>query len=188
MPENRRAAFHQTFVRAHHLKHVEKRKEGDMANVHYGKIGDIWKHLPLTEILSIESPSLYWESHAGSSHYALTHSPERDYGIFHFAHSASQSEILNTAIYTQLLKGYEDNGQLRLYPGSPLRCHAEFCVETIGKETGQDGGMLETSPEHPLQIAVRSWWWQKNPCHSLEAGNYSHITSSPEILTFPASS
>jgi hypothetical protein len=68
------------------------------------------------------------------------------------------------------------------------RCHAEFCVETIGKETGQDGGMLETSPEHPLQIAVRSWWWQKNPCHSLEAGNYSHITSSPEILTFPASS
>ncbi len=94
--------------------------EQDMANLHYGNIGDIWKHLPLTEILSIESPSMYWESHAGSSHYALTHSPERDYGIFYFADHASQSEILNNAVYTQLLKSYERNGLLRLYPGSPL--------------------------------------------------------------------
>ena len=91
-----------------------------MANVHYGNIGDIWKHLPLAEILAIESPSRYWESHAGSSHYALTHSPERDYGIFYFAHAASQSEILTHAVYTQLLKGYERNGLLRLAPGSPL--------------------------------------------------------------------
>jgi 23S rRNA (adenine2030-N6)-methyltransferase len=53
-----------------------------MANIHYGNIGDIWKHLPLAEILAIEAPSAYWESHAGSSHYALTHSPEREYGIF----------------------------------------------------------------------------------------------------------
>ncbi len=35
-----------------------------MANVHYGGIGDIWKHLPLAEILSIETPSTYWESHS----------------------------------------------------------------------------------------------------------------------------
>jgi 23S rRNA (adenine2030-N6)-methyltransferase len=91
-----------------------------MANLHYGNIGDIWKHLPLAEILSIESPSTYWESHAGSSHYALTHSPERDYGIFYFADSARQSEMLTHAVYTQLLKGYERNGLLGLYPGSPL--------------------------------------------------------------------
>lgn len=91
-----------------------------MANIHYGNIGDIWKHLPLAEILAIEAPSVYWESHAGSSHYTLTHSPERDYGVFHFARAASQSEILNTAVYTQFLKGYERNGQLRLFPGSPL--------------------------------------------------------------------
>lgn len=91
-----------------------------MANVHYGKIGDIWKHLPLAEILAIESPSQYWESHAGSSHYALTHSPERDYGIFYFAHAADQSELLNHAIYPQLLKKYKHDGLLSLYPGSPL--------------------------------------------------------------------
>jgi 23S rRNA (adenine2030-N6)-methyltransferase len=91
-----------------------------MTNIHYGNIGDIWKHLSLAEILAIEAPSAYWESHAGSSHYALTHSPEREYGIFYFAHTANQSEVLNTAVYTQLLKGYERNGQLRLFPGSPL--------------------------------------------------------------------
>lgn len=78
-----------------------------MANVHYGTIGDIWKHLPLAEILAIETPTRYWESHAGSSHYVLTHSPERDYGIFYFAHAASQSELLSHAVYLHLLKRYE---------------------------------------------------------------------------------
>jgi 23S rRNA (adenine2030-N6)-methyltransferase len=91
-----------------------------MANSHYGNIGDVWKHLPLAEILAIESPSRYWESHAGSSHYALTPSPEREYGIFYFAHAVNQSELLTHAVYPQLLKGYEHNGRLRLFPGSPL--------------------------------------------------------------------
>jgi 23S rRNA A2030 N6-methylase RlmJ len=91
-----------------------------MANVHYGNIGDIWKHLPLAEILAIEAPNTYWESHAGSSHYALTHSPEREYGIFYFARAANQSKLLSHAVYTQLLKGYERNGLLRLYPAGVL--------------------------------------------------------------------
>ena len=33
-----------------------------MANRHYGRIGDVWKHLPLAEILRIERPGEYWES------------------------------------------------------------------------------------------------------------------------------
>gem|GEM_PF-3449085 len=37
---------------------------GKMANKHFGSIGDIWKHLPLAEILEIERPRNYWESHA----------------------------------------------------------------------------------------------------------------------------
>jgi 23S rRNA (adenine2030-N6)-methyltransferase len=113
-----------------------------MANVHYGNIGDIWKHLSLAEILAIETPSVYWESHAGSSHYALTHTPERDFGIFTFARAASQSQRLNTAVYSQLLKGYEHNGQLQLYPGSPLQAmrvlqphHATFVFCDIDPES-----------------------------------------------------
>jgi hypothetical protein len=36
-----------------------------MANIHYAKIGDVWKHLPLAEVLSIERPGRYWEATSG---------------------------------------------------------------------------------------------------------------------------
>jgi hypothetical protein len=36
-----------------------------MANRHFGKIGAVWKHLALAEILAGENPRAYWESHAG---------------------------------------------------------------------------------------------------------------------------
>jgi 23S rRNA (adenine2030-N6)-methyltransferase len=65
-----------------------------MANVHYARIGDVWKHLPLAEILGIERPGRYWESHAGSSSYPLTRSPERDYGVFLFLERAVRSSAL----------------------------------------------------------------------------------------------
>ncbi len=38
-----------------------------MANRHFGRIGDVWKHLPLAEILLLETPRRYWETHAGSA-------------------------------------------------------------------------------------------------------------------------
>ena len=47
-----------------------------MAKGHYARIGDVWKHLPLAEVLSIERPGRYWESHAGPSSYSLTRSPD----------------------------------------------------------------------------------------------------------------
>jgi len=52
-----------------------------VANRHYAKIADVWKHLPLTELLAVERPTRYLESHAGSAQYPLTASPERDYGF-----------------------------------------------------------------------------------------------------------
>lgn len=91
-----------------------------MANTHYGQIGDVWKHLPLAEILSIEAPSIYWESHAGSAQYTLTHSAERDYGVFFFASNASRSPALADSRYREILRHYEQRGRLTVYPGSPL--------------------------------------------------------------------
>ena len=133
-----------------------------MANSHYGNIGDVWKHLPLAEILEIESPSRYWESHAGSSHYALTHSPEREYGIFYFAHAASQSELLTHAVYPQLLKGYEQDGLLRLFPGSPLLAmtvlqphHTAFLFCDIDQESLSaitDDGARVGLPQEAVQV------------------------------------
>lgn len=55
-----------------------------MTNRHFGTIGDIWKHLLLAEILRVEKPFSYWESHADSALYTLTHSIQRDYGVFYF--------------------------------------------------------------------------------------------------------
>jgi len=90
-----------------------------MANIHYGRIGDVWKHLPLAEILHIERPRVYWDSHAGSALYPLTHSAERDYGVFFFASHASESLALVDSRYREILFHCEPHGILTAYPGSP---------------------------------------------------------------------
>ena len=51
-----------------------------VANRHFGKAADVWKHLPLLEILSIERPRQDWESHAGSAEYTWVDDHERRYG------------------------------------------------------------------------------------------------------------
>ncbi len=91
-----------------------------MANRHFGKIGDIWKHLPLAEILNIETPRRYWESHAASARYPLTHSDERDYGIYHFIDQSSQQVWLRDSVYTAILTKMAAGDHLTDYPGSPL--------------------------------------------------------------------
>jgi 23S rRNA (adenine2030-N6)-methyltransferase len=91
-----------------------------MANVHYAKIGDVWKHLPLAEVLAIERPGRYWESHAGSSSYPLTRSPERDYGVFLFLERAGSSSALKGSAYLRLLYLRERGRTSPTYPGSPL--------------------------------------------------------------------
>lgn len=91
-----------------------------MANVHYAKIGDIWKHLPISQILSIEQPNFYAESHAGSAQYPLTHSKDRDYGVFHFLDHTKDSIALDNSAYAKLLRRFIENKPSMIYPGSPL--------------------------------------------------------------------
>ncbi|MDF5732029.1 MAG: 23S rRNA (adenine(2030)-N(6))-methyltransferase RlmJ [Rhizonema sp. PD38] len=91
-----------------------------MANRHYAEIGDLWKHLPLAEILSLEQPRLYCETHAGSAQYHLTHSWERDYGFFQFFAEAKKFPALQVSQYLNVLRtcqGEDEN--LSIYPGSP---------------------------------------------------------------------
>lgn len=59
-----------------------------MANRRFGRVGDVWRHLPLLEVLALESPAEYWETHSGAALYPLTHSPGRDYGVYHFVKHA----------------------------------------------------------------------------------------------------
>lgn len=90
-----------------------------MANVHYAKIGDVWKHLSLAEVLRIECPRRYWGSHAGSSSYPLTRSPERDYGAFAFMERTDRSPGPEGSTYARLSARHCD-GDAPTYPGSPL--------------------------------------------------------------------
>ena len=126
-----------------------------MANVHYAEIGDVWKHLPLAEVLAIEAPRRYLESHSGSSSYPLTASPERDYGALRFASLAARSPVLEASVYRRLLTRYGgDGGAPATYPGSPLIAMSLLGREDEPRAPGArfvfcdvDGGSLSTISE-----------------------------------------
>ena len=98
-----------------------------MANRHFAKIADIWKHLPLTEILAVERPSFYWETHAGNASYPLVANAERSYGALRFAEVATQSPALAGSKFLAQLRWLNPAaGPLTIYPGSPLLAMREL--------------------------------------------------------------
>lgn len=110
-------------------------RQTGMANHHYGQIGDVWKHLPLAEILEIERPAEYWESHAGSARYPLTHSWERDFGVFQFLSLVAISGALNVSRYRKVLTACSG-----FYPGS-----SEIAMRVLGLDTAFI--LCDTDPE-----------------------------------------
>lgn len=91
-----------------------------MSYVHYGRIGDVWKHLPLCEFLVNEKPRYYIESNSAFPIYNLTHSPERDYGIYTILNSISDSDILSKSAFYRTLSQYNENiPNINKYLGSP---------------------------------------------------------------------
>jgi hypothetical protein len=91
-------------------------------NNHFGELGDVWKHLPLTEILRANPPRHYWETHAGSASYALTESPSRLHGALRFLSSAPRDPDLDSCAYLQALQAAPG-----FYPGSPA-----LALQTLG--------------------------------------------------------
>ncbi|MGH2447487.1 MAG: hypothetical protein ACRDFS_02630 [Chloroflexota bacterium] len=89
-----------------------------MANRHFAKFADIWKHLTLLEVLWIERPRRCWETHAGTAFYPLTPSPERTYGIYHFLESVDSSPPLASSAYADAGDALPRE---RLRPVRPLR-------------------------------------------------------------------
>lgn len=106
-----------------------------MANQHYGRIGDVWKHLPLAEILTIHRPAEYWESHAGWTRYPLTRSWQRDFGVFQFLAGSEQSPLLAASRYRRVLSSCRV-----FYPGS-----CEIAMRTLG--TASNYLLCDTDPE-----------------------------------------
>jgi len=91
-----------------------------MPYVHYGRIGDVWKHLPLCSILSIEKPLRYVETNSARAVYALEEPPEQKYGVYFLYAQARKSRILSLSPYVRFLRDLNaEGGSLRTYLGSP---------------------------------------------------------------------
>jgi len=90
-------------------------------NRFFGNLGDVWKHLVLAELLALEPPKQYWETHAGSASYPLTHSPDRDYGVYRFLERGDSVPELAGSRYTAELRRLSEDGEApATYPGSAL--------------------------------------------------------------------
>jgi 23S rRNA (adenine2030-N6)-methyltransferase len=119
-----------------------------MANRHFGKLSEVWKHGALSEILAEERPGCYAETHAGSADYPLTHSPERDYGIFRFLSRSSGDERLRSSAYRHVLDSLpRGEAQPARCPGSPL-------VALLILGAGADYIFFDTDPASIDSIAV----------------------------------
>jgi hypothetical protein len=132
-----------------------------VANPFFGDFGDVWKHLVLAELLSIERPKAYWETHAGSASYPLTPSDARNYGAYHFLENADKSEVLRSSRYLAQLKGLPQSaGFPAQYPGSSLLAmleladHAESYV-FCDRDPVSSADLMAAARERGLGARVR---------------------------------
>jgi hypothetical protein len=95
-------------------------------NHHFGELGDVWKHLPLAEIMRLNPPNHYWETHAGSASYPLTESPARRHGVLRFMEHAPGDANLADCAYLEALQELPG-----VYPGSP-----GLAVRALGRNAG----------------------------------------------------
>ncbi len=89
-----------------------------MANRHFGKLSDVWKHAALAEALDRERPRRYAETHAGSGAYPMVRDAERQFGIARFLNVAAGSEALARSKYRAVAASWLTGHGL--YPGSAL--------------------------------------------------------------------
>jgi 23S rRNA A2030 N6-methylase RlmJ len=98
-----------------------------MANRHFGKIADVWKHAALMEAIGRVTPGRYAETHAGSAAYPMVRDSERAFGIRRFLVVAPQHPALAESRYLAAVAPYVRPGQADrrrratgTYPGSAL--------------------------------------------------------------------
>jgi 23S rRNA (adenine2030-N6)-methyltransferase len=126
-----------------------------MANRHFGKISEVWKHGVLAEVLDQDRPRRFAETHAGSADYPLTPSPERDYGIYGFMDRRAGDQTLRGSAYARLLDTLpQADGDPRRCPGSPL-----IAMKTLGALADHlyfdiDPGSVETIAEASLELGI----------------------------------
>lgn len=107
-----------------------------MANRHFGKLADVWKHLVLAEVVAAERPASFYDTHAGHAVYAMTTDAERRYGVLGFLDLAPGDPTLATSSYLRLLERHtHGSAELTEYPAGPMlsmlqmgaSCTYRFC-------------------------------------------------------------
>jgi hypothetical protein len=88
-----------------------------VANHHFGKLADVWKHLVLDEVLVHERPRRYAETHAGSAAYEMVGDHERTFGVLGFLDRATD---LTGSAFHRVASDYVA-GDPPLFPGSALQ-------------------------------------------------------------------
>ena len=98
-----------------------------MANRHFGMLADVWKHLVLAEVLSVDRPRQFCDTHAGHACYAMRADAERRYGVLGFMEAAVDDVVLKTSAYFRLLVGQRGGvGELSDYPAGPMLAMLEL--------------------------------------------------------------
>ncbi|BAZ52218.1 ribosomal RNA large subunit methyltransferase J [Nostoc sp. NIES-4103] len=91
-----------------------------MSYKHFGRIGDIWKHIPLCEFLAIEKPASYIETNSAYPEYQLTGSLEQEYGILYVEKNIHKSSLIQNSVYWKVLNSiFENHHGISKYLGSP---------------------------------------------------------------------
>jgi 23S rRNA A2030 N6-methylase RlmJ len=89
-----------------------------MANRHFGKFADVWKHLVVSEALDDVRPARYAETHAGSAAYPLVDDAERRFGVLGYL-DGIRGPLLSSP-FTRIVSRFA-NAEPALYPGSALQ-------------------------------------------------------------------
>lgn len=79
-----------------------------MGYKHFGRIGDVWKHLLLCEIVPNEEIGTYIETNSAYFDYELEHSEEQEYGIGWFIKKSGNNIKLRNSNYFKIIKPFYD--------------------------------------------------------------------------------
>ncbi len=91
-----------------------------MANRHFGKLADVWKHLVLCEVLAVDRPAVVFDTHAGNATYPMVDDAERRCGVLHFTELAADDEVLGRSAYDGLLRRRAGGTPPRTYLAGPM--------------------------------------------------------------------
>lgn len=92
---------------------------------HSGEIGDVWKHLPLCDVLKIEAPRNYYETNSAYAEYQLPVNNQNQYGIF-YVYEKVGYELLEAYTYFKILDEIKLKRKHRYY-GSPALAMTILC-------------------------------------------------------------